>query len=104
MENGGKESFSCKSEHQYHVSQSGEHTVMPITKRIAINMSIQVCLILRVNFDHRENVGKKAFLANPKHQYSVSQCGEHDCPTNNKKNGDYYGYQSLSHFKDELWP
>ena len=32
-----------------------------------------------MNFDYKENGGKKAFLANPKHQYLVSQCGEHDC-------------------------
>ena len=45
---------------------------------------------------------KKAFLAIPKHQYHISQCGEHDCSANNKKNGDYYEYRSLSHLTDEL--
>ena len=45
---------------------------------------------------------KKAFPANQKVQYRVSKCGEHDCPANNKKNGDYYEYPSLSHFMDEL--
>ena len=45
---------------------------------------------------------KKAFFANPKHQYSVSQCGENDCSDTNKKNGDYYKYPSLYHFMDEL--
>ena len=44
----------------------------------------------------------KAFLANPKHQYHVSQCGEHDYSANNKKNGDYYEYPSSSHFANEL--
>ena len=48
-------------------------------------------------------VKRKAFLANPKHEYDISQWGEHDCSANNKKNGDYYGYKSLSHFMDELW-
>ena len=47
-------------------------------------------------------VERKAFLANLKHQYHVSQNGEHDCGANNKKNGDYYGNPSLSHFMDEL--
>ena len=47
--------------------------VMPITKRTEIIMSIQVCLISWMNFDYKENGGKKAFLANPKHQYHVSQ-------------------------------
>ena len=40
-------------------------------------------------------VERKAFLANPKHQYHVSQWGEHDCCANNKKNRDCYEYQSL---------
>ena len=48
-------------------------------------------------------VQRKALLANPKHQYRVSQCGEYDCSANNKKNGDYYEHPSLSHFTDELW-
>ena len=47
--------------------------VMPITKRMEIVISIQVCLISRINFDYKENGGKKAFLPNPKHQYHVSQ-------------------------------
>ena len=55
-----------------------------------------------MNFDYKENGRKKAFLANPKHQYHVSQCGEHDCHANNKKKGDYYAYPSLSHLMDEL--
>ena len=39
--------------------------VLPITKKIEITMSIQVCLISWMNFDHMESGGKKAFLANP---------------------------------------
>ena len=46
--------------------------VMPITKRTEINLSIQVCLISRMNFEDKENGGKKAFIANPRRQYSVS--------------------------------
>ena len=44
----------------------------PITKGMAIIVSIKVCLISQMNFDYKENCGKKAFLANPKHQYRVS--------------------------------
>ena len=66
-------------------------------------MSIQVCLISRKSFDYKENGGKKAFLANPKHQYHLSQCGEQDCHAKNKKNGVYYGYPSLSPFLNKLW-
>ena len=47
-------------------------------------------------------VERKAFPANPKHPYHVSQGGEHDCSANNKKNGDYYEYLSLPHFADQL--
>ena len=47
-------------------------------------------------------VERKAFLANPKYQYHVSQNGEHDCSANNKNNGNFYGYPSLSHFTDEI--
>ena len=47
-------------------------------------------------------VERKASLAKPKHQYHVSQCGEHDYGANNKKNGDYEDYLGLSHLMDEL--
>ena len=53
--------------------------VVPILKRMEIIMSIQVCLISRMDFDYKENSRKKTFLGNPKHQYRVSQCGELDC-------------------------
>ena len=75
---------------------------VPITKTIKIVMSIQVCLISRMNFESMENGVKKALLTNPKNQYRVSQHGEHDCWANNKMNGDNYEYPSLSHFTDEL--
>ena len=45
---------------------------------------------------------RKGFFSNPRHQNRVSQCGEHDCSTHKKKNGDYYEHPSLSHFTDEL--
>ena len=44
---------------------------------------------------------RKVFLAKPKQQYRVSQYREHDCSANNKKNGDYNKYPSLSHFMDK---
>ena len=63
--------------------------VVPITKRIEIVISFQVCLISGTNFDYKENGGKNALLANPKHQHRASQYGKHDCNANNKKNRDY---------------
>ena len=47
-------------------------------------------------------IERKAFLENPKYQYRLYQCGKHDCSANNKKNGDYNEYPSLSHFTNEL--
>ena len=46
-------------------------------------------------------VERKAFLVNPMHQYRVSQCGEHECNANNKRNGNYNECPSLSHFTYE---
>ena len=45
----------------------------------------------------------KPFLANAKNHYHVSQYGEHDRSANNKKNGDYYEFPSLTYFTNELW-
>ena len=67
-----------------------------------IIISIQVHLISWMNFNYKGMMDRKAFLAKPKHQHRVSQCGEHDCSAINKKNGDYYKYPSLYHFMDEL--
>ena len=47
-------------------------------------------------------VERKAFLANPRHQARVSQCGEHDWSAHNERNGDYNEYPCLTHFTDEL--
>ena len=45
---------------------------------------------------------RKAFLANPKCQYCISELGEHDCSAYNENNRDYYEYPSLSHFTDKV--
>ena len=63
--------------------------LVPITKRMEIVISIQVCIISWMNFDYEENVGKKAFLGKPIHQYRVSQREKHDWSVNNRKNEDY---------------
>ena len=79
----------------------GNMIVVPITKSMEIIMSIQVYLISQMNFDYKEMMEIKAFLANPKHQYRASKWGEHDCIAYNRKDRDFYEYQSLSHFMDE---
>ena len=38
-----------------------------------------------MNFDCKENGGEKAFLAVPKHEYRLSQLGEHDCSAKSQK-------------------
>ena len=55
-----------------------------------------------MNINYKENGERKIFFVNPRHQYSVSQYGEHDCSADNKKNGDYYEYPSLSCFTKKL--
>ena len=56
-----------------------------------------------INFDYKENSGKKSFLANPEHQYHVSQYVEHDCSAQSqKKNGDCYENPSLTYLMDKL--
>ena len=66
-----------------------------------IIISIQVCLISRMNISYKENGGRKTFLANPKHQHHASQCGEHDCSAHNEMNGDYNEYPSFPDFTDK---
>ena len=101
-ENGGKKAFLANPNHQHHVSQCGEYDCHTNNKRNGDCYKHPSLSHFTMNFDHEENGGKKAFFANPMHQYSASQYGEHDCPANNKKNTNDYGYQSLSHFTNEL--
>ena len=76
--------------------------VVPITNGMEIIISIQIFLISWINFDYKENGRNESLFANLKHQYHVSQLGEHSCGANNKKNTDYYEYPSLPHFINEL--
>ena len=45
--------------------------VVPITKRMEIIASIQAFLIFWMNINYKEIMDRKAYLANPKHQYRV---------------------------------
>ena len=65
-------------------------------------MSIHVYLISWMIINYKESGGRKSFPANPKHQYRVSQCGDHNYSANNNNNGDYNGYPSLPHLMDKL--
>ena len=75
--------------------------VVPITKRMEIIISLQICLTSRMNFDYMENGGKKSFSFKSKASNRLSQQEKHDYSASNKKNGDYYEYPSLSNFTDE---
>ena len=79
----------------------GNKIAVTITKKMEIIMSIKVCLVSQMNINYKENSGRKALLANPKHQYRVSQGEKHDCSAHNKDNGDYYDCPSLSYFMDK---
>ena len=101
-ENGVKKSFSCQTKASNIVYPNVENMiVVPITKRMEIVTSIQVCIISRMPLILRKMVERKAFLTNPKHQYLLSQCREDDCSANNKKNEHYSGFPSLSHSMNE---
>ena len=102
-ENGKNKSFIAKPKHQYTVSQYGKHDCSSHDKNNGdFNKYLDICLISRMTIKYKECGGKKSFLANPKRQYCVAQCGEHDFGANNKKNGDYYDNLNLSHYTDEL--
>ena len=63
--------------------------VMPITKTMEIIMSIQVCIISRMNFDYKENGGKKAFLQIQCINIMYPNVENMIAVPNNKKNEDY---------------
>ena len=55
-----------------------------------------------MKINYQENSGMKSFSYKSKASISSFLDGEHDCSANNKNNGYYYEYPSLSHFPDEL--
>ena len=66
-ENGEKEKLFLQIESDNIVYPSVENKiVVPITKAMEIILSIQVCLISRMNFDYEENGGKKTFSCKSK--------------------------------------
>ena len=59
-ENSGWKSFSCKTKASIScISMKWTCLWRPITKRMEIIMSFHVCLIWRMNFDSKDNGGKK---------------------------------------------
>ena len=62
-----KNAFLANQKHQYRLAQRGKHDCSANNKKNRDIISIQVCLISRMNFDYEENGVKKSFLVNPKH-------------------------------------
>ena len=72
-----RKAFLANLKHQYPYKEN--MIVELITKRIEIIASIQVCLNSQMNFDYKENGGKKSFSSKSEHKYRVSHYGESDC-------------------------
>ena len=72
-ESGGKKAFLANPSINIVYPNVEKMIVVPITKRMEIFISIHVCFISQMNFDYTKSGEKKAFLANPKHQYHVPQ-------------------------------
>ena len=65
-ENGGEKAFLEIQSINIMYPNVENMIIVPITKRMEIIMSIQVCLISWMNFDYKENGGKKSFSCKSK--------------------------------------
>ena len=84
-ENYRKKGFSCETNESIsRILVKKMCFCSPIMKIIKIIMSIQVCLIWWMNFDHKENVGKMSFSCKSKASISASQLWENDCSAHDK--------------------
>ena len=100
-ENGGKENFSCKSKALISCIPTRRAWLKcPITRRMKILWESKFNSFHQWTLIVRKMVKIKAFLANKKYQYRVSQWGDYDCRAPQQKNGDCYEYLSLFHFTD----
>ena len=72
-ENGGKKAFLTNRSINNVYPNVESFITVPITKKMEIIMCIHVCPISWMNLHYTRNGEKKAFLANPKHQYRVAQ-------------------------------
>ena len=76
--------------HQYHVSQRKGHDYGANNKKNEDYYRYPSFLIPWINFNYKENDGKKCFSSKSNASISCILWEEHDCSTHNKKNGDYY--------------
>ena len=56
-----RKAFLANPKHHIVYPNEGEMIVMPITKGMDFILGIQLCLISWMNFDYKENGGKKCF-------------------------------------------
>ena len=61
-----RKAFLANLKHHYHVPNMNNMIVVPITKRMEIILSIQVYHISQMDFDYKENGGKKSFFGKSK--------------------------------------
>ena len=61
-----RKAFLLNPTHQYRAFEYGQHDCSANNKKMEIIMSIQVCLISQMNFDYKENGGKKSFSCKSK--------------------------------------
>ena len=89
-----RKAFLANPKHECHVSQSREHDCSAHNKKNGEHNELSNFVISHGwTLFIRKMVGKKAFLANWKDQYCVSQYREHDCSAHNERNGDYNNIQ-----------
>ena len=99
-ENGKKKAFLANPNINTVYPNVENMIVVPLIKKWRLLQVSKFVSFHRYALVIRKMLERKAFLANPKHQYRVSQQGKHDCYAHNKKNGDYYEYPGLSLFTD----
>ena len=90
-----RKAFLAIPKHQDRISQWEEHDCSANNERWSLLQVSEFVLFHGWSLIIKKIVERKGFLANPKHQYNLSQWGEHDCRAQNKKNGGYYGYPSF---------
>ena len=77
-------------------------TTVPITIRMEVIVTIQVCLISQITFDYKKNGGKKKnFLEIQSINIVYHNMENMIIVPITIRNGDYYEYQSLPHFTNE---
>ena len=97
-----KKSFSFETKAPTLFSQWGEHALVPNQEKIEIITTILVCLIWMMNFDFKENGGKKSISYKTKASISCTEWGEHIYGAKSERKVYYYKNPCSSNLRDEL--